>query len=324
MPTDERTFDEVAAAMRAELLAHCYRMMGSAPDAEDVLQEVYLRAWRAFHGFEGRSSVRTWMYKITTNTCLNALESRTRRPLPTGLGTDVSDPLVPVVADEETAWLGPLPDAALGDPAEVAARRESVGLAMAAALQHLPPRQRAVLVLRDVLAFPAAETARLLDTSVASVNSALARARATVTELQANGRLGQGTRADQLDDHEQSVWEEFCAAFEDYDVDRVVNVMAADAVWEMPPFPGWYRGADQIGLLTRTQCPAQGAGDIRMMPTVCNGLPAAGMYMRDPADGLWRPFQMDVLTIADGAITHVAAFFEPDAFRLAGLPDVLH
>ena len=327
MVTVETDFEALTAGMRAELLAHCYRMLGSAPDAEDALQEVYLRAWRAFHRFEGRSSARTWMYKIATNTCLNALESRSRRPLPTGLGADPSDPALPVVADEQTPWLGPLPDAALGDPADAATRRESVGLAMAAALQHLPPRQRAVLILRDVLVFSAAETADLLDMTVASVNSALARARKTVAAVQARPGIGEGRPADALDPHEQEVWDEFCAAFERYDVDGVVRVLAADAIWEMPPFPGWYAGAERIGVLMRAQCPAQRAGDLRMLPTSCNGLPAAGMYLREPAPGggdRWLPFQLDVLTIRDGAIAHIGAFFSPEAFRLAGLPDRLH
>lgn len=328
MTTDEaapststgQRFEELATGMRAELLAHCYRMLGSPSDAEDVLQEVYLRAWRGFHGFEGRSSARTWMYKIATNACLNALESRGRRPLPTGLGAPESDPGVPVVADEETPWLGPLPDAALGDPAEVAARRESVGLAMAAALQHLPPRQRATLILRDVLVFSAAETAELLDTTVPSANSALARARKTLAQAQARAGIGEGRRAAELTEHEQHVWAEFCAAFERHDIDGVVKVLAADAIWEMPPFPGWYRGAAAIGVLTSTQCPAQRAGDLRMIPTVCNGLPAAGMYLRQPEGDVWRPFQLDVLTLEGGEVAHVAAFFLPDAFRLAGLP----
>lgn len=333
--TDETAFEELAAGMRAELLAHCYRMLGSASDAEDALQEVYLSAWRGFHRFEGRSSARTWIYKIATNTCLNALASRSRRPLPTGLGADPADPALPVVADETTPWLGPLPDAALGDPADAATRRESVGLAMAAALQYLPPRQRAVLILRDVLMFSAAETAGLLDSSVAAVNSALARARSTVAAAQQSPGVGPGSRVDQLDAHEQQVWDEFCRAFERYDVDGVVRVLAADAIWEMPPFPGWYRGAEQIGLLTRAQCPARGPGDLRMIPTSCNGLPAAGMYLREPdlrhpdrgvsgGAGVWRPFQLDVLTIRDGAIAHVGAFFSPEAFDLAGLPVELH
>ncbi|GAB11483.1 RNA polymerase ECF-type sigma factor SigG [Gordonia araii NBRC 100433] len=319
MTVDDQAFEAATVAMRAELLAHCYRMLGSATDAEDVVQEVYLRAWKAFHRFEGRSSVRTWMYQIATNTCLTALDGRARRPLPTGLGTDASDPKVPVVADNETLWLQPLPDRALGDPADVATRRESIGLAMVAAMQELPPRQRAALILRDVLAFSAAETADLLDMTVASANSALARARKTLGD----GAIPEGRRAAELTDDERRVWDEFCAAFERHDIDGVVGLLADEAVWEMPPFPGWYVGAEEIGTLTLTQCPAQHAGDIKMIPTTCNGLPAAGMYMRavdDDGRDVWRPFQLDVISIVDGKVAHVGAFFEPELFRLAGLP----
>lgn len=322
MTADEQVFESATAAMRAELLAHCYRMLGSATDAEDAVQEVYLRAWRAFHRFEGRSSVRTWMYQIATNTCLTALDGRSRRPLPTGLGTQASDPSIPVVADTETLWLQPLPDRALGDPAVVAERRESVSLAMVAAMQELPPRQRAALILRDVLAFSAAETADLLDMTVPAANSALSRARKTLGD----GAIPEGRRAAELSADEQRVWEDFCSAFERHDIDGVVALLADEAVWEMPPFPGWYVGAEQIGDLTRMQCPAQCADDIVMIPTTCNGLPAAGMYMRSAgADGadIWLPFQLDVLSIVAGKVAHVGAFFDPGLFALAGLPEVL-
>lgn len=315
--TDDSSFEAATASYRTELLVHCYRMLGSATDAEDVLQEVYLRAWKAFHRFEGRSSVRTWMYRIATNTCLTALDGLARRPLPTGLGADVADPRIPVVADEERLWLQPLPDAALGDPVDAVTGRETVGLAMVAAMQDLPASQRAVLILRDVLAFSAAETAGLMDTTVASVNSALARARKTMGE----GTRREGRRAAELTAREREVFAEFCRAFEDHDIDGVVGVLAADAIWEMPPFPGWYRGAEEIGVLTATQCPAAESGDIKMVPTVCNSLPSAGMYMRD--GDIWRRFQLDVVSIVDGAVSHVAAFFDDDLFRLAGLPETL-
>ncbi len=314
MTVTDRSFEDLTASMRAELLVHCYRMLGSATDAEDVLQEVYLRAWKAFHRFEGRSSVRTWMYKIATNTCLTALEGRSRRPLPTGLGTESSDPREPVVADEERLWLQPLPDAALGDPLTAAVVRETVGLAMVAALQDLPARQRAVLILRDVLAFSAAETATALDMSVAAANSALARARTTMGE----GTPREERRAAELTERERAVWADFCTAFEQHDIEGVVSVLAADAVWEMPPFPGWYLGAREIGELTRVQCPAVAPGDIKMLQTTCNGMPAAGMYMRD--GDVWRSFQLDVLSIVDGEVAHVGAFFDPKLFAMAGLP----
>ncbi|GAA4682860.1 sigma-70 family RNA polymerase sigma factor [Gordonia humi] len=315
--TDERSFESETAAYRAELLVHCYRMLGSATDAEDVLQEVYLRAWKAFHRFEGRSSVRTWLYRIATNTCLTALDGRARRPMPTGLGAESSDPRIPVLA-EERLWLQPLPDAALGDPSAAVAEREDLDLAVIAALQDLPASQRAVLILRDVLAFSAAETAGLLEMTVAAANSALARARKTMGE----GTRRDGRRAAELTERERRVFDDFCRAFEDHDVDGVVGVLAADAIWEMPPFPGWYRGAAEIGVLTSTQCPAAVAGDLRMVRTVCNGMPAAGMYLRD--GDVWRPFQLDVLTIVDERVSHVRAFFDDDLFPLAGLPDILH
>ncbi|WOC11809.1 sigma-70 family RNA polymerase sigma factor [Gordonia sp. MP11Mi] len=315
--TDEPSFEAATASYRAELLVHCYRMLGSATDAEDVLQEVYLRAWKAFHRFEGRSSVRTWMYTIATNTCLTALDGRSRRPLPTGLGSEPSDPRIPVIADEARLWLQPLPDAAIGDPADTVVDRENVGLAMVAAMQDLPARQRAVLILREVLAFSAAETADLLGMSVPAANSALARARRTMGE----GTRQDGRRASELTDSERTVFDEFCRAFADHDIDGVVGVLADDAIWEMPPFPGWYRGAAEIGVLTSTQCPAVAPGDIRMVPTVCNGLPAAGMYLRD--DDVWRRFQLDVVSIVDGAVCHVGAFFDDELFTLARLPEIL-
>lgn len=317
MMTDERSFEVATGSYRAELLVHCYRMLGSATDAEDILQDVYLRAWKAFHNFEGRSSVRTWMYRIATNTCLTALKGRSRRPLPTGLGAPPSDPSIPVVADEERLWLQPLPNALLDDPFEAIVTRENIGLAMIAAMQDLPASQRAVLILRDVLAFSASETAGLLTMSVAGVNSALARARKTMGQ----GTRREGRRADRLTEHEQAVFGEFCRAFEDHDVDRLVGVLTADAIWEMPPFPGWYQGAAQIGELTVTQCPASEPGDLKMIPTVCNGLPAAGMYIRD--EDRWRRFQLDVVSIVGGAVAHVAAFFDDELFALAGLPEVL-
>lgn len=313
-------FDRATAPLRAELLAHCYRMSGSASDAEDLVQETYLRAWKAFHRFEGRSSVRTWMYSIATNVCLTAATAR--RVLPVGLGGEPSNPLEPVAPSTEVLWLQPLPDRALGDPGEAAVAREGIGLAMVAALQVLPAKQRAALILRDVLQFSAAETAAALETSVASANSALQRARASIGD----GAARDGRKAAELSDHEKQVWDEFCAAFERHDIDGVVRILAADATWEMPPIPGWYRGAEAIGELSRTQCPAQVAGDLRMVPTVCNGLPAAAMYLRDPSagDDVWLPFQLDVLTFTDGALTHVSAFLDPaELFALAGLPAAL-
>lgn len=315
-------FERLTAPLRPELLAHCYRLLGSASDAEDQVQETYLRAWRAFHSFEGRSSVRTWMYRIATNTCLSALGSAARRVLPTGLGQPAGDPVEPVREARGTPWLEPLPDAVLWsaptpDPQDATVAREGVGLALVVALQDLPPRQRAALVLRDVLRFSAEEAAGVLGCSVAALNSALQRARARVGE----GTRREGRRAEDLSPEERRLYDEFCAAFERYDVPAVVALLASDATWEMPPFDRWYAGQDAVAALIGAQCPAKTAGDLRMLPTVANGQPAAGMYLR--RDDGYHPFQLVVLDIHEGRIAHVAGFFEPELFTRAGLPTLL-
>ena len=316
----ETTFEELTAPLRGELLAHCYRMLGSAGEAEDMVQETYLRAWRAFHAFEGRSSVRTWMYTIATNTCLTALKKQGRRPLPSGLGQPPGDPHVPVVEDRSRDWLEPLPDRmvwgeALPDPADAAVASEGVQLAVVAALQDLPPRQRAVLVLRDVLKMSAAETAEALGCSVAAANSALQRARATIGE----GVSRAGRRVHELDAAEREVFARFCDAFERYDVPAVVGVMADQASWQMPPFDRYYLGREAIAALIGTQCPATAPRDLLMVPTVSNGQPAAGMYFRGE-DGVHRAFQLVVVDIVDGVVTAVVGFFDSESFRRAGLP----
>lgn len=318
---DDTSFTELTAPLRRELLAHCYRMLGSAGEAEDMVQETYLRAWRAYHSFEGRSSVRTWMYTIATNTCLTALRKQGRRPLPSGLGQPPGDPRVPVVEDLSRDWLEPLPDRLVWgevqpDPAEAAVVSEGVQLAVVAALQDLPPRQRAALVLRDVLALSAAETAEALGCSVAAANSALQRARATLGD----GVSKAGRRVHELTAQERELFERFCAAFERYDVPGVVEVMAEQASWQMPPFDRYYIGRGAIAELIGTQCPASAPRDLLMLPTVSNGQPAAGMYLRGE-DGIHRPFQLVVLDIVDGVVTGVVGFFSPPAFAQAGLPD---
>lgn len=314
------TFEELTAPLRGELLAHCYRMLGSAGEAEDMVQETYLRAWKAFHSFEGRSSVRTWMYTIATNTCLTALKRQSRRPLPSGLGQPPGDPRVPVVEDRSRDWLEPLPDRlvwgeAQPDPADAAVASEGVQLAVVAALQDLPPRQRAALVLRDVLQLSAAETAEALGCSVAAANSALQRARATLGD----GVSRAGRRVHELTEDERAVFAAFCEAFERYDVPAVVAVMADQAQWQMPPFDRYYLGRQAIADLISTQCPASGPRDLLMLPTVSNGQPAAGMYFRGE-DGVHRPFQLVVLDIVDGVVTSVVGFFSEEAFAQAGLP----
>ena len=305
---------------RGELLAHCYRMLGSVHDAEDLVQETYLRAWKSYDKFEGRSSLRTWLYRIATNVCLTALEGRNKRPLPTGLGAPSSDPVGELVQQPEVPWLEPVPDAMVDsdptDPATIVASRESIRLAFVAALQHLPARQRAVLLLRDVLKWRAAEVAELLGTTTVAVNSTLQRARAQLDELAPT----EDDVVEPTDPHQRELLAKYVAAFESYDVAAIVELFTQDAVWEMPPFVGWYQGAANIGRLIATQCPAQGAGDMLMVPTQANGQPAFGLYMRD-RDGVHRAFQLQVLTMRAGRVAHVGCFFDTSLFATFGLPE---
>ena len=316
---DEDVFAEQVEPLRGELTAHCYRMMGSVHEAEDMVQETYLRAWKAFDRFEQRSSVRTWMYRIATNTCLTALESRSRRPMPVGLGQPASDPHASLRLDYEVTWLEPLPDAVVWggpevDPAAAVVDRESVRLAFVAALQHLTPAQRAVLILRDVLAWQASEVAELLEISVAAVNSSLQRARASVHQLDPE------TEREQLDEgRAKALLADYVAAFEHYDIPRIVELLAEDAVWEMPPYLGWYRGNEAIGDVIRRNCPAEKAGDQILVPTQANGQPAFGLYMRQP-DGSYVAFQLQVLTLDGDRVSHVSVFFDLRLFERFGLP----
>jgi RNA polymerase sigma-70 factor (ECF subfamily) len=314
-------FPELSDSYRRELTAHCYRMTGSIHDAEDLVQETYIRAWRAYGAFEGRSSVRTWLYRIATNVCLSSLEGKDRRPLPTGLGTPAGDPGEQVVASTEVAWLEPAPDPLVSsdtaDPASIVAERDSIRLAFVAALQHLPARQRAVLILRDVLRWRAAEVAEALDTTEAAVNSALQRAHAQLAKVNVTA----DTVEDRLDDGQRALLDRYVQAFWDKDISSIVSMLTADAVWEMPPFTGWYVGAETIGRLIDTQCPG-GVHDMPMLETTANGQPAFGLYMRQP-DGTFTPFHLQVLTITEGRVSHVAAFFDTRLFETFGLPAVL-
>jgi RNA polymerase sigma-70 factor (ECF subfamily) len=319
---DDDVFASLVEPLRRELTAHCYRMSGSVHDAEDLVQETYLRAWRGFRDFENRSSVRTWMYRIATNVCLTALDGRDRRPMPTGLGQPSSDPYGSLESRPEVSWLEPVPDAvvwggAADDPAAEVVDRESVRLAFIAALQHLTPPQRAILILRDVLAWQASEVAALLDMSTAAVNSSLQRARAQVHKLDPEDP------SKPLDDaHAKELLADYMAAFENYDVKRIVELLAEDAVWEMPPYLGWYEGPAAIGHLIETHCPAQAAGDQIMVPTSANGQPAFALYMKE-ADGVHHAFQIQVLTLSGEGVTHVSTFFDTSLFEEFGLPDVV-
>ncbi|UBU12059.1 sigma-70 family RNA polymerase sigma factor [Nonomuraea gerenzanensis] len=316
-PTNE-DFLRLADPMRRELLAHCYRMMGSVHDAEDLVQETYLRAWRGYENFEGRSSLRTWLYRIATTTCLTALDNRAKRPLPTGLGAPSLEASAPLVQDNEVPWLEPVPDALAGvggdDPASIVTSRESIRLALIAALQHLPPRQRAVLILRDVLKWKAAEVAEAVGTSVAAVNSILQRARAQLSEVSPS----LDDPVEPLTQEQRALLDRYVAAFESYDVDGLVDLFTKDAVWEMPPFVGWYQGPETIAELTRTQCPAEKAGDLKLVPVAANGQPAFALYYR--RGEVYEQFAIAVLTFSGERIGHVGMFFEQSLFETFGLP----
>ena len=315
-------FVQAADPYRKELLAHCYRMLGSVHDAEDLVQETYLRAWRAYDKFEGRSSLRTWLYRIATSACLNALESRSRRPLPTGLGEPSAEADATLVEKPEVPWLEPIPDGLVGsdesDPAAAVTSRQSVRLAFIAALQHLPPRQRAVLVLRDVLQFRAAEVAEAVGVSTAAVNSLLQRARAQLDE--AALREDEIVEPDSPDERE--LLNRYVAAFQNYDVPAIVELFTSDAVWEMPPYTAWYQGPETIGHLIASKCPADGPGDQILVPTSANGQPAFGLYMLGE-DGVHRAFHLQVLDVTPAGVRHVAAFFDTGLFEKFGLPPVL-
>jgi RNA polymerase sigma-70 factor (ECF subfamily) len=311
---------------RPGLLAHCYRMMGSVHEAEDLVQETYLRAWRAAPSFEGRSSVKSWLYRIATNACLDALDSPQRRALPSGLGQDASDPTAELVQRPEVPWLEPLPDrmvagepdAGPDDPARVVADRETIRLAFVAALQHLPPRQRAVLLLRDVLAWRAAEVADAVGVSTAAVNSLHQRARATLATVHPDADAAPAP----LTAEQRDLLDRYVSAFERYDVAAMVHLFTADAVWEMPPFTSWFRGPESIAGLTANHCPAERAGDMRLVPAGANGQPAFALYMRD-RDGAHRAFQLHVLELDDSRVRRVTAFFDTSLFQRCGLPDEL-
>jgi RNA polymerase sigma-70 factor (ECF subfamily) len=295
-------------------------MTGSLHDAEDLVQETLIRAWRSYDRFEGKSSLRTWLHRIATNTCLTALEGRQRRPLPTGLGAPSSDPTAELVERREVPWLEPLPHATEdpADPSVIVGSRESVRLAFVAALQHLSPRQRAVLLLRDVLQWKSAEVADAIGTTTVAVNSLLQRARSQMETV--------GPSADDpLDAPEspeaQDLLARYIAAFESYDIDRLVEIFTAEAIWEMPPNTGWYQGPQNIVTLIHQQCPAELPGDMRMIPLIANGQPAAAMYMREGDRHV--PFQLHVLELSGDRVSHVVAFLDDSLFAKFGLPGSL-
>lgn len=298
---------------RRELLAYCYRMLGSVHEAEDLVQETMLRAWKARDRYdEHKASVRTWLYRIATNVCLTALEGKARRTLPSGLGAPSTDPGAPLLPAFEVPWLQPFPDG--DDPAEWAVKRDGMRLALVAVMQLLPPRQRAIWVLREVLEFSAAEVAKQLDTSVASVNSALQRARA--------GLAGAAVDVAEPDDPAvHRAVEAYVRAFEAADVDALVELLTDDAILEMPPVPLWYVGRADYGAFIRRVFDMRGVG-WRMIPTSANGQPAVAAYAPDPEDG-HRLHTLQVFTVIGGKIAHTVVFQDPAVFAAFALPAVL-
>jgi RNA polymerase sigma-70 factor (ECF subfamily) len=318
--TDEIDFAQLADPFRAELLAHCYRMLGSVHDAEDQVQETMIRAWRSYGDFEGRASLRTWLYKIATNTCLRALENRSRRPLPSGLGAPGS-PEEPVAAGHEVLWLEPIPDVLVrtnpADPASIVASRESLRLALIAALQYLPARQRAVLILRDVLQWRASEVADLLGTTTTAVNGLLLRARARIEEA--------GLAQDEIREPDEAaqrvLLDRYAAAFENADASALSQLLQQDAVFEMPPMLTWFTGRDPIGRFFGTRVLRQ-PGDFRTVPIAANGQPGFAFYLLGH-DGQYHAHAMHVLTLAGPGVAHIVSFNQPTLFRAFGLPPVL-
>src|SRR6516164_8531336 len=307
--TVSEEFTSLTGQFRGELLAHCYRMLGSIEEAEDLVQETYLRAWRSYDGFEGRSSMRTWLYRIATNVCLTAIERRGRRPLPSGLGAPAEDPREPVVAAPEVPWLQPFPDALLAaermDPAAVTVSRAGIRLAFVAALQYLSARQRAMLILRDVLEWPAAEVADLLGTTTTAVNSGLRRARAQLARtLPDEDELAEPTEPDR-----RALLERFATAVENADAAALAELLAEDAALEMPPVLTWFTGRHTVARFVASNF-FTGPGRERLVPVTANGQPAFAVYQRGPA-GDWHAHAVQVLTVAATGIVRIVAFTDP-------------
>ena len=322
---NESAFERLLAPYRAELHAHCYRMLGSVHDADDALQDALLRAWRGLSRFEGRSSLRSWLYRIATNACLRAIERRPRRILPIDYGPpadphgQLDEPLI------ESVWLEPYPDGQLGlDDGRAAPdaryeQRESIELAFVAALQHLPARQRAVLILRDVLGFSAREVAATLRTTPASVDSALQRAHRSVDERLPE-QSQQATLRSLGDERLTALVGTYVDAWERGDVETVVALLAQDALIAMPPLPTWYRGRDAVGRFLARRVLA-GSPSWRLVPAHANGQLAFGHYLWDPGKSHFAPHGVTVLTIRGAQIAEITAFLEPQMFAPFGLSD---
>jgi RNA polymerase sigma-70 factor, ECF subfamily len=309
--------EEQLEAHRRELTGYCYRMLGSSFDAEDAVQETLVRAWRAVDRFDGRSSLRSWLYRIATNVCLDSLNGRNRRAMPMDLSPTASPPVeASLNTRPEATWLEPLPTpgAETADPADTVVARDSVRLAFVAALQSLPPRQRAVLLLREVLRWKADEVAELLDTSVASVNSALQRARATMSTHDMAG----SEPADPLNEEHQELLRRYVAAFERYDVESLVALLREDATQSMPPFDLWLAGARDIGAWMLG--PGADCRGSRMVPVLANGSSALAQYRPSGPGGRHEPWGIHMFDVSGGAISTITVFLGGRFFELFGLP----
>ncbi|HEY1915888.1 MAG TPA: sigma-70 family RNA polymerase sigma factor [Streptosporangiaceae bacterium] len=316
--TVSEDFTSLTGQFRSELLAHCYRMLGSADEAEDLVQETYLRAWRSYGGFEGRSSMRTWLYRIATNVCLTAIDRRGRRPLPSGLGGPAEDAQAPLVTGPEVPWLQPFPSALLAaereDPASVAVSRAGIRLAFVAALQYLSARQRAVLILRDVLQWPAAEVADLLGTTTTAVNSALRRARDQLAQaLPAEDELAEPADADG-----RATLERFAAAVECADASALAELLREDVALEMPPVLTWFIGRATVVRFVAANL-FTGPGDLRLVPVVANQQQAFAVYRRE-RDDCYLAHALLVPTLTGTGIARIVAFQDTGLFASFGLP----
>jgi RNA polymerase sigma-70 factor, ECF subfamily len=312
MPAQE-DFIEQAAPFRAELIAHCYRMLGSVHDAEDLVQETYLRGWRGYQTFEERAALRTWLYRIATTACLRALQNRARRVLPAGLGDSSIDPETSLDANIGAhEWLEPIPDALTPETAVTA--RQSIRLAVMTALQELPARQRAVLILRDVVQFSAAEVAELLETTPAAVNSSLQRARAHLAEVSPT----EEDAVEPDDAKRRELLDRYCAAFENADMAALTELLQADVKLEMPPVPVWFTGRDAVMRFLAVRAFTR-AGDIVMIPTAANGQPAVAEYRRS-SDDVMQSHSIHVLTTGAAGIAAITVFLDPALFSAFGLP----
>jgi RNA polymerase sigma-70 factor (ECF subfamily) len=341
---DESSFSELVERHRRELQLHCYRMLGSYEDSEDLVQETFLRAWRSRESFEGRSTFRAWLYRIATNACLDALQRKPRRLLPSQLGPPANPPL-PVLPPADLPWLQPYPDHLLegiappdDEPEAVIVARETIEIAFLSAIQLLPPRQRAALILRDVLGWSAKETASLLETSVAAANSALQRARATLNQHLPARRTEWARSADPSAD-ERVVLRRFMDALERADGAALTALLREDARATMPPTPSWHDGREAIAWAVEqsaTPGSPQYVGRWKLMPFGVNLQPAVAAYLQQPGDSEYRAFALDVLRVEDGKVAEITSFIQPgagtgefhvdfgwDMFAAFGLPPTL-